>query len=216
MQKHRAAALHAADSAESVLAYFEERHPQDARPRRAIEAAQAWARGDLAMADARVATFAAHAAARDASHRSACFAARAAGHAAATAHVAAHAPYAYTYATKAKTAGLEEVIQPIVSLISKSEKARRKLAPESWQHRMLQDNLRALCIAFALLSGSKNGAEVATREDFQAALRAFADMTTKSEKAQAKFTPDTSQHTLQRNRLRAFRAAEALIRAKLR
>jgi hypothetical protein len=85
-----------------------------------------------------------------------------------------------------------------------------------WQHTLLRENLRALHLAFALMSSSADAADVPTREDFQAALRAFADMTTRSEKAQAKFAPGTSQHTLQRNRLRAFRAAEALISAKLR
>ena len=116
---------------------------------------------------------------------------------------------------KRTTDELQEVIQPITSLISKSEKAQQKLTPGTWQHTMLQENLRALHIAFALMSSRTDGADVPTREDFQAALRAFADMTTQSEKAQAKFAPGTSQHTLQRNRLRAFRAAEALISAKL-
>lgn len=167
------------------------------------------------MTEARVAAFAAHAAARDASQAAAQFAARAAGHAAATAHVATHAPHAYAYATKAKTDELQEVIKPIASLISKSEKAQQRLTPGTWQHAMLRENSRALHLAFALMSSRTDGADVPTREDFQAALRAFADMTSRSEKAQAKFAPGTSQHTLQRNRLRAFRAAEALISAKL-
>lgn len=110
---------------------------------------------------------------------------------------------------------LQAVIQPIASLISKSEKAQQKLKPNSWQYRMLQENLRALHIAFALMSRSTNGAEIATGEDFRSALRAFADMIAKSKKAQAKFAPGTSHHSLQRNRLRAFRAAEALISAEL-
>jgi len=42
-------ALRAADRAESVLAHFEVRHPRDDRPRKAIEAGRAWARGELAM-----------------------------------------------------------------------------------------------------------------------------------------------------------------------
>jgi len=66
------------------------------------------------------------------------------------------------------------------------------------------------------MSSRTDSSDVPTREDFQAAWRAFADMTTRSEKAQAKFAPGTSQHTLQQNRLRAFRAAEALISANLR
>jgi hypothetical protein len=110
---------------------------------------------------------------------------------------------------------LQAVLSPIASLISKSEKALQKLTPGKWQHTMLQGNLRALRIAFALMSGSTDHADVPSREDFQAALRAFADMTTKCKAAQSKFAPGTSQHTLQRNRLRAFRAAEARINDRL-
>ena len=110
---------------------------------------------------------------------------------------------------------LQEALPPIASLISKSEKALQKLIPGTWQHTMLQENLRALHIAFALMKGRTNGADVPRREDLQAALRAFAAMRNRSEKAQAKFAPGTSQHTLQRNRLRAFRTAEALINAAL-
>lgn len=106
-QSHSALALRAAESAERVLAHFEVRHPHDDRPRRAIEAGRAWARGELAMTEARVAAFAAHAAARDAGHPAARFAARAAGHAAATAHVAAHARHAAAYAVKAAAAAGE-------------------------------------------------------------------------------------------------------------
>ncbi len=108
-----------------------------------------------------------------------------------------------------------EMIRPIESLIRKSEKAQQKLMPGTWQHTMLGENLRALHLALALMSRGTVGPDVPTREDWRAALRAFANMTTKSEKAQAKFAPGTSQHTLQRNRLRAFRTAEALIGAKL-
>jgi hypothetical protein len=40
-------------------------------------------------------------------------------------------------------------------------------------------------------------------------------MISRTEQAQAKFSPGTSQHTLQRNRLRALRTAEGLIKAEL-
>ena len=62
----RLLALWAADCAEHVLPLFEENHPQDDRPRKAIEAGRAWARGEIACGAARAATVAAHAAARDA------------------------------------------------------------------------------------------------------------------------------------------------------
>ncbi len=91
----------AAECAEQVLPIFEQYVPQDNRPRRAIEAGQAWARKEIPMSEARAAAFAAHAAARDAGNAAATAAARAAGHAAATAHVAGHAAHAATYAAKA-------------------------------------------------------------------------------------------------------------------
>ncbi len=83
-QDHKLLAIWAADCAEHVLPYFEKIYPEDDRPRRAIEAARAWVRGDLAMIDARKAAFASHAAARGAKNIAAQAAARAAGRAAAT------------------------------------------------------------------------------------------------------------------------------------
>lgn len=101
---HLALALQAAETSGHVLAHFEARHPRDERPRRAIEAARAWARGELGVTGARAAAFAAHAAARDTTDPAARFAARAAGHAAATAHVAGHARHTAAYAAKANAA----------------------------------------------------------------------------------------------------------------
>jgi hypothetical protein len=106
-QDHRSQAFAIADSAERVLPYFEAAFPDDDRPRKAIEAARAWARGEIRVGEARTAAIAAHAAARDAAaagHPSACAAARAAGHAAATSHMVAHAPHAAAYAKKAAAA----------------------------------------------------------------------------------------------------------------
>ncbi len=100
-QDHKLLALWAADCAGHVLAYFQEKHPQDDRPRNAIETARAWARGEITISEARTAALAAHAAARGADDAAACAAARSAGHAAATAHVAAHASAAVAYAVKA-------------------------------------------------------------------------------------------------------------------
>ncbi len=110
---------------------------------------------------------------------------------------------------------LQEARRPIASLMSKSEKAQQKLAHGTWQHTMLQDNLEALRIASALMNKETNDTEHFTRDDLQEALRALASMISKTEKAQAKFSPGTSQHTLQRNRLKALRIAEALINVEL-
>lgn len=99
-------AVWAADCAERVLGLFEKAYPEDDRPRKAIEACRAWVRtGVFRMADIRGASLAAHAAARDAKENdAACFAARAAGQAVATAHVPQHAYGAAYYALKAVAA----------------------------------------------------------------------------------------------------------------
>ena len=109
---------------------------------------------------------------------------------------------------------LQEALRPLASLISKSEKAQQKLAPGTWQHTMLRDNLKALHIASALMNKKTDDTASFTRDDLQEAVRAFASMISKTDKTQAKFAPGTSQHTLQRNRLKALRLAEALIQVE--
>ena len=103
-QEHRHLATFAADCAEHVLPFFGKTRPQDDRPRKAIEAARAWARGEIKCGVARTTAFAAHAVARDANDAAACAAARASAHAAATAHTIGHARHAAASARKAATA----------------------------------------------------------------------------------------------------------------
>src|SRR6185312_10583804 len=52
---HQLLAIWAADCAEHVLHLFEQARPEDDRPRRAIEHARAWARGEVRMTEARAA-----------------------------------------------------------------------------------------------------------------------------------------------------------------
>ena len=106
-------------------------------------------------------------------------------------------------------------LRPLASLIGKSEKAQRKLAPGTWQHSMLRDNLKALRLASALLDPAAGQAADFSRTDLEDALRAFAGMIDKTAKAQPKFPPGTSQHTLLRNRLKALRLALAAVLAAL-
>src|SRR6266536_1355569 len=102
-EDHRLLVLWATDCAEHVLPYFEEQYPEDDRPRKAVEAARAWVRGEVPFSEVRAAALAAHAAARAVDEPAARAAARAAGRAAGTAHVAGHAIHAATYAIKAAT-----------------------------------------------------------------------------------------------------------------
>lgn len=125
------------------------------------------------------------------------------------------APHRTPKAHNLTDADVQAARRPIVSLIGKSEKAQRKLDPATWQYRMLQDNLRALRLAEALLDGRTDAAAGSSPDDFQAALRALAAMAAKTEPALKKFAPGTSQHTLSRNRLQALRTATGLVEAEL-
>ncbi len=100
---HRLLALWAASCAEHVLGLFESAHPEDARPRQAIEHVRAWVRGEVKMMQARAAGGHAMGAARDL-RGAARHAAYAAGQAGAVAHVAAHELGAAAYAIKAARA----------------------------------------------------------------------------------------------------------------
>ena len=101
---HKILGIWAADCAERVLPYFEEKYPEDNRPRQAIEKLRTWLEnGIFKMSEIRGSSLAAHAAARavkenDDAARSA---ARAAGQAVATAHVPTHALGAVVYAANA-------------------------------------------------------------------------------------------------------------------
>ncbi|MBE3067691.1 MAG: hypothetical protein IMZ73_09750 [Chloroflexi bacterium] len=128
---HRSLALWAADCAERVLPYFEEKYPKDDRPRKAIKAARAWTRGEIRVGPARAAAVAAHAAARDADEGTARAAARAAGHAVATAHMAGHARHAAAYAVKAVT----DAVVP-------TDAAAAAATEVDWQYRHLPEHLR--------------------------------------------------------------------------
>ena len=94
---HHLLAVWAAECAEHVLDLFERERPGDDRPRRAIELARSWARGEVRMTESRTAAGHANAAARDL-RGAARHAGFAAAQAAAVAHVAAHELGAADYA----------------------------------------------------------------------------------------------------------------------
>lgn len=100
---------------------------------------------------------------------------------------------------------------PIASLIHKSEQARQKLTPGTWQHTMLTENLKALHMGAALLDREEGGAVPFPPEELEAARRAFTSMIARTQAAQPKFPPGTAQHTLLQNRLFALQAADALV-----
>ena len=129
---HRLLALWAADCAEHVLHLFEEVQPADSRPRDAIEAARAWARGELGTMDARARGGHAMGAARPL-QGAARYAAYAAGQAACVGHVPEHDLGAAAYAIKA-----EQAAHPNKPSAGRDER--------DWQRNRLPEQVRALVL----------------------------------------------------------------------
>ncbi len=101
-QTHRTIILWTLDCAGRVLAIFERKYPDDKRPREAVEAARAWAHGEIKMPVAMKAALAAHNAATAVSFDpAAAAAARAMGHVVGTVHVETHAMGFVIYALTA-------------------------------------------------------------------------------------------------------------------
>ena len=110
-----------------MLALFEATQRKDGRPREAIGAARAWILGEMNVAQVRLASSAAHAAARASEHPAAIAAARAAGYAVGTGHAAGHSIAAAAYARKAVAA----------------DNPKRLTAERQWQMRRLPKHLPA-------------------------------------------------------------------------
>lgn len=131
---HRLLALWAATCAEHVLALFTAARPDDPRPAEAIDAAGAWARGEVPMMQARALGGHAMGAARDLTGAPR-FAAYAAGQAACVGHVAEHDLGAAAYAIKAAVAAAPT---------DEGESTRRREC--AWQRDQLPDAVRDLVL----------------------------------------------------------------------
>jgi hypothetical protein len=130
---HHELAEWAAKCAERTLYLFEQKHPDDNRPRLAIEAIREWIRGDRSMMSCREAAFAAHSAAREANEPEARAAARATGQAVAVAHMYTHCSVPGEYATMAAALAVSDELA--------DETARRE---REWQWSQLREDLRPI------------------------------------------------------------------------
>lgn len=127
--KHRLLASWAAHCAEHLLPLFEECSSDD-RPRRAVQTARAWIQGEASVGACQKAAVGAHAAARSVTNKAAVAAARAAGHAVATAHAADHSLGPVIYGLKA------------IEAAGGSTDAER-----TWQLEQLPDEVRELVVS---------------------------------------------------------------------
>ncbi|WP_326964297.1 putative immunity protein [Arthrobacter sp. PL16] len=131
---HQLLALWAATCAEHVLGLFENSYRDDDRPRAAIEAARAWARGEAKMMVTRATGGHAMGAARPL-RGAPRFAAYAAGQAACVAHVPEHDLGAAAYAIKAAAAA-----------VPRAQERDAGRAERDWQRQQIPDHLRPLVL----------------------------------------------------------------------
>ena len=136
-ETHRLLALWAADCAEHVLPIFESVCPDDDRPRLAIEAARAWARGEIKVTQSKEAAGASQNAARELTgvSEAARMVALSAGQAAVAAHVAAHELGAAAYAIRA-----------VMESAPKPDRETSRAAECEWQRSRLPDAIRELAL----------------------------------------------------------------------
>ena len=144
---HRLLALWAASCAEHVLGLFESVQPGDPRPRRAIEHARAWVRGEVRMMQARAAGGHAMGAARDL-RGAARHAAYAAGQAGAVAHVAAHELGAAAYAIKAARCAASADLRDTAG--RRECRWQRDQLPEAIRELVLDDQRRRNAICWSV------------------------------------------------------------------
>ncbi|MDR0696673.1 MAG: DUF5946 family protein [Christensenellaceae bacterium] len=110
-------------------------------------------------------------------------------------------------------AELRETRRAILSLQSKSEKASSKLNADTWQYRMMTDNVKACGIALALIDGTS--AVAIEHTTLNEAFAVLSDALRRAEAVIGKFAEGTSQHTLQRNRIAALKVALTLIKKEM-
>ncbi|MBA3781836.1 MAG: hypothetical protein H0X12_08305 [Nocardioides sp.] len=134
---HQLLAVWAAECADHVLGYFERERPDDLRPRDAIAAARAWARGEMPMMAARAAGGHAMGAARPLTG-AARFAAYSAGQAACVGHVAEHDLGAAAYAIKAALSAQPD--DPEAGRVERDW--QRAQLPEPVRQLVLEDQVR--------------------------------------------------------------------------
>jgi ABC-type antimicrobial peptide transport system ATPase subunit len=108
---------------------------------------------------------------------------------------------------------LEEARRALASLLHKCRKSREKLKEDSWQWKLMEDNIRAVEVVLPMLQ--PEGVVDFSGDDLEAAFRALSSTLDRTEKIREKLKQGTSQWTLNKNRIRALTIALALLSQSL-
>lgn len=109
---------------------------------------------------------------------------------------------------------LEEAREAIASMMARTEKAKEKFVQGTSQYTLQKNRLHALRIASSLITkglAEGDAMERYTNEDLKNALAPITSLISKFEKAQAKLTQGTWQHTMFADNLKALHIALPLL-----
>lgn len=108
----------------------------------------------------------------------------------------------------------EQTIQFLADLIRRCEKMQPKFAEGTAQHTLLQNRIKALQIAQAVLRQDGSAARFPAAE-LEKALPPLLSIRHKSAKAQSKYGPETAQYRRYLPLLQAMQAAETALQREL-
>jgi len=108
---------------------------------------------------------------------------------------------------------IEEALQAIASMISKSEKAQEGFAPDTSQYTLQKNRIKALHIAWSLIKNelSDNSPSYYLKADLEAAVNPITSLISKSGKAYEKLRQGMWQHTMLGENLKALYMASLLL-----
>jgi hypothetical protein len=113
---------------------------------------------------------------------------------------------------------LDKAISTIASMISRSEKAQKKLKEGTPQASLTRNRIKALNLASSLITKELDGDYIIdnlTKEDLEKALPPVTSTIGKCEKVQEKLKEGTPHATLTRNMLKALYISSSLITKEL-
>ncbi|MNM96621.1 hypothetical protein D3C81_1091050 [compost metagenome] len=109
---------------------------------------------------------------------------------------------------------LKEAMQVISSTISNCEKMHQKFAEGTSQHTLLKNRIKSLYIS-KLLIMEDNIIDKYTKKEFIEALPPISSIISKCEKAQLKFTEDSSHYKRLKKIIQAMHISKSLIEDKI-
>ncbi|SHH62404.1 hypothetical protein [Clostridium intestinale] len=109
---------------------------------------------------------------------------------------------------------LKEAMQVISSTISNCEKMHPKFAEGTSQHTLLKNRIKALYISKVLIM-EENIKDKYTKEELMGALPPISSIISKCEKAQLKFTEDSSHYKRLKKTIQAMHISKSLIEDKI-